>query len=68
MSACPHLGRVVGGDLDFRYFYQLLATQAGYAGERPGRGPEPGLIEAWREEIFLTTKVVLLVISLPAVQ
>ena len=39
------LGRVVGGDLHFRYFYQLVATEAGYAGERPGRGPQSGLVE-----------------------
>ena len=67
MSACPHLGRVVGGDLDFRYFYQLLTTQPGYAGERAGRRPQSGLVEAWANEIFLSRKVVF-TRQLPAVQ
>ena len=63
----PRLARGVAGDLHFRYFYQLLTSQAGYAGERAGWGPQSGLVEAWADQIFLNTKVVF-ACQLPAVQ
>ena len=44
-----YLSRRVKGYLDFRYFCNPVRADAHHAGEGPGRGPEPALVETSTE-------------------